>query len=63
MELFTATGKLTIFLTTIDVRRVHHVTRHTSIRYTSSCHTHTHTHVNMGASVFFTAVMIRALGQ
>jgi hypothetical protein len=23
-------------------------------------HTHTHTHVNMGASVFFTAAMIRA---
>jgi hypothetical protein len=59
MELFTATGKLTIFLTTTDVRRVHHVTRHTSIRYSSSCHTR----VNMGASVFFTAVMIRALGQ
>ena len=59
MELFTATGKLTIFLTNIDVRRVHHVTRHTSIRYSSSCHTY----VNMGASVFFTAVMNRALGQ
>jgi hypothetical protein len=35
------------------------VTRHTSIRYSSSCHTR----VNMGASIFFTAAMIRALGQ
>ena len=32
------------------------VTRHTSIRYSSSCHTH----VNMCASIFFTAAMIRA---
>jgi len=32
------------------------VTRHTSIRYSSSCHTR----VNMDASIFFTAVMIRA---
>ena len=32
------------------------VTQHTSIRYSSSCHTH----VNMGASIFFTAAMIRA---
>jgi len=32
------------------------VTRHTSIRYSSSCHTR----VNMGASIFFTAAMIRA---
>jgi len=32
------------------------VTLHTSIRYSSSCHTH----VNMGASVFFTAAMIHA---
>jgi hypothetical protein len=32
------------------------VTRHTSIRYSSSCHTH----VSMGASIFFTAAMIRA---
>ena len=31
------------------------VTRHTSIRYSSSCHTC----VNMGASIFFTAAMIR----
>ena len=34
-----------------------HVTRHTSIRYSSSCHTR----VNMGASIFFTAAMIRGL--
>ena len=32
------------------------VTRHTSIRYSSSCHTH----INMGASIFFTAAMTRA---
>ena len=31
------------------------VTRHTAIRYSSSCHTH----VNMGASIFFTAATIR----
>jgi hypothetical protein len=31
------------------------VTRHTSIRYPNS----NHTHVNMGASIFFTAAMIR----
>jgi hypothetical protein len=35
------------------------VTWHTSIRYSSSCHTR----VNMGASIFFTAAMIRALDQ
>ena len=41
MELFTATGKLKkFFLATRDVRCVHHrVTRHTSIRYSSCCHT------------------------
>jgi len=33
-----------------------HVTRHTSKRYSSSCHTR----VNMGASIFFTAAMIHA---
>jgi len=33
------------------------VTQHTSIRYSGSCHTR----VNMGASIFFTAAMIRAL--
>ena len=32
------------------------VTRHASIRYSSSCHTR----VNMGATIFFTAAMIRA---
>ena len=35
------------------------VTQHTSIRYSSSCHTR----VNMGASIFFTAAMIRAFGS
>jgi hypothetical protein len=32
------------------------VTRHTSILYSSSCHTR----VSMGATIFFTAAMIRA---
>jgi hypothetical protein len=32
------------------------VTRQISIRYSSSCHTR----VNLGASIFFTALMIRA---
>jgi hypothetical protein len=32
------------------------LTRHTSIRYSSSCHTR----VNMGALIFFTAAVIRA---
>jgi len=32
------------------------VARHTSIRYSRSCHTS----VNMGASIFFTAAMVRA---
>jgi len=32
------------------------VARHTSIRYSSSCHTR----VNMGAAIFFTAAMMRA---
>jgi len=50
MELFTATGKLKKFsLTNRDVRCV----RHTSIRYSSSCHTR----VDMGASIFYTAAM------
>jgi hypothetical protein len=55
MELFTATGKLKRFflqLVTFDVCTK--VSRHTSIRYSSSCHTH----VNMGLSIFFTAAMI-----
>ena len=34
--------------------RAPRVTRHTSIRYSSSCHTR----VNMGASIFFTVAMI-----
>ena len=61
IELFTATGKLKSFfssvLTTRDVSMcVPQVTRHTSIGYTSSCHTR----VKMGASIFFTAAMICA---
>ena len=57
MELFTATRKLITFffgqLEMFDVAP--RVTRHTSIRYLSSCHTR----VNMGASIFFTAAIIR----
>ena len=57
MELFTATGKLKKFFCenyrcSMCAPRV---TRHTAIRYSSSCHTR----VNMGASIFFTAAMIR----
>jgi len=59
MELFTATRKLQkiFFFTTRDVPMcAPRVTWHTSIRYSSSCHTR----VNKGASIFFTAAMIRA---
>ena len=59
MELFTATGKLKKF-SSFDNYRCSMcaplVTRHTAIRYSSSCHTR----INMGASIFFTAAMIRA---
>jgi hypothetical protein len=58
MELFIATGKLKKFF--FDNYRCSMctpwVTWHTSIRSSSSCHIH----VNMGASIFFTAVMIHA---
>jgi len=57
MELFTTTEKLKKFY--FDNHRCSmcapQVTRHTSIRYSSSCHTR----VNMGASIFFTVAMIR----
>jgi len=55
IELFTATGKLPPpnWRFSMCAPRM---TRHTSIRYSSSCHTR----VNMGASIFFTAAMIRA---
>jgi hypothetical protein len=65
MELFTATGKLKTFLFFIIISFLYNyrcsmcaprVTWHTSIRYSSSCHTC----INMGASIFFTAAMIRA---
>jgi len=47
----------TCLSTTRDVSMcVSQVARHTSILYSSSCHTR----VNMGASIFFTAAMIRA---
>jgi len=58
MELFTATGKLKKFF--FGNWRCSMcaplVTRHTSIRYSSSCHMC----VNMGAMIFLTAAMIRA---
>ena len=58
MELFTAAGKPKKFF--FDDYRCSmcapRVTRHTSIRYSGSYHTR----VNMGASIFFTAAMIRA---
>jgi hypothetical protein len=49
MELFTATGKLKKFKRCSMCAP--QVTRHTSIGYSSSCHTS----VNTGASIFFTA--------
>ena len=57
-ELFTATGKLKKGYFD-NYRRslcAPLVTRQTAIRYSSSCHTR----FNMGASIFFTAAMIRA---
>ena len=62
MELFTATGKLKkvfFFLTTVDVWCVHHGW-HGTHRYDIPSSCPTHTRVNMGASIFFTAAMIRA---
>jgi hypothetical protein len=57
MELFTATGELKkFFLTTRDVRCVRHGL-HGTHRYDIQV---LDTRVNMGASIFFTAVMIRA---
>jgi len=57
MELFTATGKQRkIFDNYRCSMCATQVTRHTSIRYSSSCHTR----VNMDASIFFTAAMILA---
>jgi hypothetical protein len=57
MELFTATGKLKkLFLTTRDDRCVHHGWRGTH-RYDIQVLA---TRVNMGASILFTAAVIRA---
>jgi len=58
MELFTATEKLKkVFFDNWSCSMCAlWVTRHTSIWYSSSCHTH----VNMDASIFFTAAMIHA---
>ena len=60
MELFTAAGKLKkfCFFTTRGVRCVHHWW-HGTHRYDIYVLA-THTHLNMGASIFFTAAMIRA---
>ena len=61
MELFTSTGKLKKFF--FDNWRcsmyVPRVTRHTSIRYSRSCHTR----VKMSTSIFFTATMILAFSH
>ena len=57
MELFTATGKQVVFLATIAVRCEHrgwHGTHRYDIQVLA-----THTRVNLGASIFFTAAMIR----
>jgi hypothetical protein len=56
-ELFTATGKLKkVFFDNCRCSMcAQRVTRHTSIRYSSS----SHTRGNMGASIVFTAAMIR----
>jgi hypothetical protein len=61
-ELFTSTGKLKVFFflllemfevcTTGD-------TVHIDTIFQFLPHTHTHTHPNMGASIFFTAAIIR----
>jgi len=57
MELFTVTGKLKKLFDNYSCSMcAPRMTRHISIRYSRSCHTH----VNMGASIFFTAAMIRA---
>ena len=59
MELFTATGKVKrVFFDNYRCSMcAPPVTRHTSIRYSTSCHTR----VNIGASIFFSAAMIRAV--
>jgi len=54
-KLFTATGKLIFFDNYRYLKCAPRVTRRTSIRYSSSCHTR----VKVGASIFFTAAMIR----
>ena len=56
MELFTATGNLFYFDNSKFSMCAPLVTRHTSIRYSSFCNTR----FNMGASIFFTALMIPA---
>ena len=64
-ELFTATGKLKkvcvcfffLQLEMFDVCTA--MTRHTSVRYSSSCHTR----VKIDVSIFFTAAMIRVFGS
>jgi hypothetical protein len=70
MEMFTATGKLKKFLFKLEMFDVCTTsdTEHIDTIFKFLPHTHTHTHtrarararVNMGASIFFTAAMIRA---
>ena len=56
MELFKATGNLKTFFFFICCSMcAPQVTRHIYIRYSTSCHTR----VNMRASIFFTAAIIR----
>jgi hypothetical protein len=60
MELFTATGRLKkVFGNYRRSMCVPRVTRHTSIRYLIPCYTH----VNMGATIFFTAAIMRAFSS
>jgi len=60
MELFTAAGKLTIFFWQLKVFGVCTTgdTAHIDTIFKSL--PHTHTRVNMSASIYFTAAMIRA---
>ena len=61
IELFTATGKLKKFLDNYSCSMcAPQVTRHTSIRYSSSCHTHESTWVHRYSSLLKWSV---ALGQ
>ena len=57
IEMFTARGKLKSFFDNYRCSTcAPRMTRHTSIHYSTSCHTR----VNMVASIYFAAAMIRA---